>query len=121
MAEGTEFDPTDTGTLRPHAKPLQKRGTQFEPLECPAFDFEIRLPAAIDLRDAFALFSLYYTPEIIESIAEYTNSSLREAEYPYLSRSRANQWYPTCAKELYTFFAIRIYITIFPLNRISDY
>lgn len=92
MAEGTEFDPTDTGTLHPNAKPLQKRGNQFQPMECPEFDFEIRLPAATDPRDAFALFSLYYTPEIIESIAQYTNSSLRKSKDPSLPRSRANGW-----------------------------
>ena len=38
-----------------------------------------------------------------------------------LEKSRANAWYPTCAKEIYTFFAIRIYMTLFPMNQISDY
>jgi len=90
MAEGTEFDPTDTGTLRPNAKPLQTRGTQFSPMECPNFDFEIRLPIATNPQDAFDLFSLYYTPEIIESIAKYTNLSLRKAKDPSLERRRAN-------------------------------
>jgi Transposase IS4 len=121
MAEGTEFDPTDTGTLRPNAKPLQKRGTQFQPMECPEFDFQIRLPRRIDPRDAFALFSLYYTPEIIESMVKYTNSSPRKAHDPAKARSRANAWYPTCAKEIYTFFGIRIYMTVFPLNQIEEY
>jgi hypothetical protein len=68
MAEGTEFDPTNTGTLRPNAKPLEKRGTRFQPMECPDFDFEICLPAATSPDDPFALFSLYYTPKIMESI-----------------------------------------------------
>ena len=90
MAEGTEFDPTDTGTLRPNAKPLQKKGTRFQPIKCPEFDFEIRLQQATDPRDAFALFSLYYTPEIIESIVEYTNLSPRKARDPTKLRSRAN-------------------------------
>jgi hypothetical protein len=68
MSEGTEFDPIDIGTLRPNAKPLQKRGTWFQLIECPDFDFKICLLVDTSLDDLFALFSLYYIPEIMESI-----------------------------------------------------
>lgn len=121
MAESTEFDPTDTGTLRPNAKPLQKKGTQFQPMECPDFDFEIRLPTRTPSNDPFALFTLYYTPELLQSIVTYTNSYIREPRDPSKPKSRALQWYPTCVQEIYVFFAIRIYMTIYPLNKIEDY
>jgi hypothetical protein len=90
-------------------------------MECPNFDFEIRLPIATNPQDVFDLFSIYYTPEIIELIAKYMNLSLRKAKDPSLERSRANAWYPTYVKEIYTFFAIRIYMMIYPLNQILDY
>ena len=38
-----------------------------------------------------------------------------------LPYTRANQWYPTCRGELYLYFAIRIYMTLYIQNEISDY
>ena len=44
MPEDVQADPTDPGTLRPKVKPLQKKGTQFQPMEIDEFDLEIHLP-----------------------------------------------------------------------------
>jgi hypothetical protein len=121
MPESTEFDPTDRGTQRPNVKPLKARGTHFQPMDCPDFDLEIRLPEHASPIDPISIFLLYYPPQIIEMIATYTNSCPREPRDPTQPYSRPKSWYPTCAKEIYTYLAFRIYMTLYPLNQISDY
>jgi hypothetical protein len=121
MPEGTEPDPTDRGTQRPNAPPLRKKGDKFIPFECPDFDFEITLPPDSSPDDPITIFTLYYTSEIIESIVQHTNNVPREAQDPSKPNARANQWYPTCAGEIYLFLAIRIYMTLFPLDEVADY
>ena len=68
MSGNTEFDPTDDGTLRPNEKSLKRLGTYFQPMEVQERDFELNLPEGVSADDSFALFTLYYTPEIINSI-----------------------------------------------------
>jgi hypothetical protein len=121
MPEATEPDPTDRGTQRPNVAPLQEKGTEFIPFECPDFEFEITLPANASPEDPITLFTLYYTPEIVQSIVQCTNNLPREAQDPSRPKARANQWYPTCEKELYIFIAMRIYMTLFPMDEIADY
>ena len=91
MIEGTEPDPTDRGTQRPNVAPLQEKGTKFIPFECPDFEFEITLPTDTSPDDPITLFTLYYTPEIIQSIAYHTNNVRREAQDPSKPNTRANQ------------------------------
>ena len=68
MPEGTVPDLTDKGTQRPNAPSLQKREDKFIPLEYPDFKFEISLLSDVSPDDLIALFILYYTLEIIDSI-----------------------------------------------------
>jgi hypothetical protein len=103
MPEATEPDPTDRGTQRPNVTPLQEKGTEFILFECPDFEFEITLPANASPEDPITLFTLYYTPEIVQSIVQCTNNLPWEAQDPSRPKTRANQWYPTCEKELYIF------------------
>jgi hypothetical protein len=121
MPEGTEPGPTDRGTQRPNAPPLRKKGDKFIPFECPDFDFKITLPPDTSPDDPITLFTLYYTPEIIESIVQHTNNAPRKAQDPSKPNARANQWYPTCAGEIYLFLAIKIYMTLFPMDKVADY
>ena len=121
MPEGTEPDPTDRGTQRPNVAPLQEKGTEFIPFECPDFEFEITLPADTSPEDPITLFTLYYTLEIVQEIVKHTNSVRREAQDPDKPNARASKWYPTCEKEIYIFLAIRIYMTLFPMDEIADY
>lgn len=121
MLEGTEPDPTDRGTQRPNTKPLLRSGDKFIPMECPDFEMEITLPLDTSPDDPISLFTLYYTPKIIKSIVHYTNSLRREPQDPSRPYARASGWYPTCATEIYLFFAIRIYMAEFPLDEISEY
>lgn len=109
MPEGTERDPTDQGTLRPNIALLQEKGDEFKPIECPDFEFQITLPSGVTADDPIGLFTLYFTPEIIEGIVQHTNSVLREPQDLTRVYARAHAWYPTCAKEIYIFLGIRIY------------
>ena len=108
MPEGTVPDPTDRGTQRPNAPPLQSKGDKFIPMD-------------VSADDPITLFTLYYTPKIIESIVQHMNNTIRTAQDPSQPRARANAWYPTCTKEIYLFLAIRIYMMLFPMDEISDY
>ena len=121
MLEGTEPDPTDRGTQRPNAPPLQEKGDKFFPFKCPNFEFEITLPADTSLDDPITLFALYYTPEIIDQIVRHTNNHTRKSQDPSKPNARVNQWYPTFAKEIYLFLAIKIYMTLFLIDKVTDY
>ena len=68
MFEDIINDPTDRGTKRPNAKLLLKAGRKFIPMILPDFDFEITLPDDVSPDDPISLFTMYYTPEIINTI-----------------------------------------------------
>ena len=68
MPEDTVPDPTDQGTQRPNESPLQRKEDKFIPFECPDFETEITLPMDVSPDDPITLFTLYYTPEIIDQI-----------------------------------------------------
>jgi hypothetical protein len=121
MPEDTVFNSTDKGTLRPNAKPLQKKGDAFQPMQLPDFGWEITLPENVSPDDPITLFTMYYTPEIIDLIVEKTNDYVREPQDDSCPRARANTWYPTCRGEIYVYFALRIYMTLYVCNEISDY
>jgi hypothetical protein len=78
MLEETIFNPTDKGTLRPNAKPLRVKGDAFYPMKLPDFSWEITLLENVSPDDPITLFTMYYTPEIINMIVEKTNSYLRK-------------------------------------------
>jgi len=122
MSKDTVFDSTDRGTLRPNLKPLHKKGNAFNPIELPHFDPQITLPDYISSDNPIALFTLYYTPEIIELIVQKTNKHIRLPKNgDDSSRARANEWYPIYSGEIYIYFAIQIYMTLFVCNEIYDY
>jgi len=78
MPEDTTFDSTDKGTLRPNAKPLRTKGDTFTPMQLPNFSWEITLPENVSPDDLITLFTIYYTPEIIDIIVKKTNNYMRE-------------------------------------------
>ena len=121
MTEDIINDPTDRGTKRPNAKPLSKAGCKFTPMILPDFDFEITLPDDVSPDDPISLFTMYYTPEIIDTIVRYTNNYQRTSRDPSRPNARAKQWYPTHTGEIYIYLAIRIYMTLYVQNEISDY
>ena len=78
MPEDTVFDPTDKGTLRPNAKPLQSKGDAFYPINLPDFGWEITLLEDVFVDDPITLFTMYYPPKIIDIIVERTNEYRRK-------------------------------------------
>ena len=121
MPEDTIFDSTDKGTLRPNENPLRNQGDSFKPMQLPDWGWEINLPNNVSPDDPITLFTLYYTPEIVDLIVEKTNSYLREPQDDSCARARAKEWYPTSCREIYIYFAIRIYMTLHIDNKIADY
>ena len=91
MPEDTVFNPTDKGTLRPNAPPLRTKGDEFVPMELPNFDLEITLPETTSPDDPIALFTMYYTPEIMDMIVEKTNKYMRSPGNDSLPYTRANE------------------------------
>jgi hypothetical protein len=121
MPELTVFDLTDKGTLRPDKAPLESKGDEFVPMKLPYFNLEINLPENTSPDDPIILFSIYYMPEIMDMIIKNTNNYARQPKNELLPYTRANRWHLTCRGELYLYFAIRIYMTLYVINEISDY
>jgi len=121
MSESTEYDSTDQGTLRPNIAPLCTEGAHFIPINVPEVGFKITLPETICADDPIQLWSLYYTPEMIDHIVSCTNDYRGRPQDKSKRRARRNEWYPTSRGELYTYFAIRVYMTLHVENELSDY
>jgi Transposase IS4 len=121
MPDHTVFDPTDKGTLRPNEDPLRKQGESFKPMQLPNWGWEINLPDNVSPDDPITLFTMYYSPEIIDLIVESTNNYMRKPRDESRPYARANAWYPTSRGEIYVYFAIRIYMTLHVDNEIADY
>jgi hypothetical protein len=75
-------DPTNKGTKQPNTKPLLKAGHKFIPMILPDFDFEITLPNNVSPDNPISLFTIYYTPKIINTIVQYTNNYQKEPQDP---------------------------------------
>jgi hypothetical protein len=90
MPEDTVFDSTNKGTLRPNEDPLRTKGEAFKPMQLPNWGWEIMLPENVSPDDPITLFTLYYTPEIIELIVKKTNEYQREPQDDSCPRARAN-------------------------------
>ncbi|XMA11654.1 hypothetical protein WAI453_009054 [Rhynchosporium graminicola] len=88
MPENTVADSTDPGIRRPNAPPLEKAGVAFLPMKLPPFDPIITLPDHVAPDIPIDLFTLYYTPEIIEGIVKHTNNYAQAPKNPASKRSR---------------------------------
>jgi hypothetical protein len=121
MPKDTIFNSTNKGTLRPNAKPLQVIGDTFYPMELLDFKWEITLLENASPDDPITLFIIYYTLKIMDIIVEKTNEYARELANASLPYTRVNKWYLTSYKELYIYFTIRIYTTLYIINEILDY
>lgn len=67
-------DPTDTSTLRPKRKPLQKTGDSFIPMDVPDFSSKVVLPPGITPLNALSIFELFLPNPILDIIVENTNN-----------------------------------------------
>jgi hypothetical protein len=89
MPEGVQPDPILDGTLRPKAAPIQEGSGPFVPFPCPDFQPQIHLPLSIDSRDAYTIFSLFFTNHILQVIVDSTNRNVKAPKEPK-PHARAN-------------------------------
>jgi hypothetical protein len=73
MPEDIIANTTDPGTRRPKTLVLKTKNDHFEPIKLPDFKPEIYFPDYMSPDNPITIFTLYYTPEIIEQIIENTN------------------------------------------------
>lgn len=114
-------DPTDTGTLRPKRKPLQKTGDTFIPMDVPEFDPQVILPSHINALDALGIFSQFFPDPILDIIVENTNNIEGRAQGPWQPHARALDWVQLTRKELKTYIAILIYMSLHFERKLEDY
>ncbi len=121
MPEDTVFDSTNRGTLRPNKDALQTSGTIFKPMKLPYQGQEITLLEYVSPNDLITLFSIYYTSEFIQQIVKRTNQYLRKPKDDLRPYVQVNYQYLICSTKIYLYFVIRIYITLYIENEISNY
>jgi hypothetical protein len=85
------FDSINKGTLRPNEDPLRKQGSAFKPMQLPQLGWEITLPEDVSPDNSITLFTIYYTPEIINLIVEKTNDYIRKPQDESCPYIRANK------------------------------
>ena len=119
--KGTRPDPMDTGTLRPDLPPLEKPGTQFEPLECPQFDRKINLPPNITPSNTLGIFSLFFLLPIVQTIVRNTNKNHERIPRPIQKHARAQDWVDTTVQEIYIYLGILIYMSIYKEPEFEGY
>ena len=124
-------DPTDDGTLRPNIEPEPTTGDHFEPLFCPEFPHSQALPPDVESDDPFGIWSLFFTTKIMELIVQATNIRGRhrrpapsQSDRPaktQLPGSCSRRWFDLTIWELYSYFAILIYMATTKLSQIELY
>jgi hypothetical protein len=90
-------------------------------MQLPDWGWEINLPNNVSSDNLITLFTLYYTPEIVDLIVEKTNSYLREPQNDSCPYIRVKKWYLTSRGKIYIYFVICIYITLYIDNKIANY
>jgi hypothetical protein len=73
MPKDTVFDSTNKGTLCLNTKPLRVKRDAFYLIKLLDFGWEITLLENTSPNDLITLFTIYYTPKIINIIVEKTN------------------------------------------------
>jgi hypothetical protein len=70
----TVGDPTDPrGTLRPNLPPETSTGDHYVPLNCSGFSYTINLLPGVDRGSPIAIWDLFFSAEILQSMVQYTN------------------------------------------------
>lgn len=105
-------------------KPKKKpRKPAPEPWESPHFDplpllqyqthGEANLPSYVDPKDPYAISGLFFTDEVIQTLADNTNAYAESHQPPPTGHER--KWkYPTTLGEMHAFLATYIYMGLHP-------
>jgi hypothetical protein len=107
------------GTLQPNLLPGPITGTQFGALKCPKFDPVISLPASVDRSSPYAIWSLFFTSQILETIVRNTNK--QGQSWPDSQGVHARVWRTLDLPKFYAWLAILFYIGLHLENETRDY
>jgi hypothetical protein len=110
---GDSTDPE--GTKRPNLDPAPEKGSEYVPMPTPHFAYKIHLPDDINELDAFGIWSQFFNQTQMQNIAIWTNSYAQKYD------NKKAPWIDTWLEELYAYFAILIYMALYPLNDIDLY
>ena len=123
----SEGDPTDPkGTKRPKEDPLTEEYHTFHPLVVPPRHRKLNFPPNVQPNDAYALFSLFFSDDILNIIARNTNTfayvreSRLEQEKPNRKRKK-KPWQHTSICELKAYLGVFIYESICHQQRRRTY
>lgn len=114
-------DSTDPGTLRPDLPPAIKTGSRFIPMNLPDFPPGVQLPPEVSANDAFKIWQLFFSKEMVDIIVQHTNDHNNRPYHVLKPYSRAKLWKPVTADEFYGYLGIRIYMGLHRENQIEDY
>ena len=96
----------------------------FPPFQ-PAGQHCLQIPDAVKITCENDFFKLYSTPQVVDSIVQFTNTyaTTRIAEEYGRSYTRRSdgQWEPTTLEEIYKFLALLIFLGVFKLPEMKDY
>ena len=109
------------GTLRPNLPPEPSTGTHFEALPHPEFTYRINLPSSVNPMHPIEIWDLFFPEEVMDMLVQNTNKSgLYWADIGPRNR-RAVVWQDVTVTEMYSYFAILIYMGLHIENRIEQY
>ncbi len=115
-------DSTDLGTDRPNLRPITDIDDRFEPIQIPSNVSWINIPPDISPLDAANLWGLYFSSEMLQTIAKHINIYVNESHRWGKERgSKARSFSDTDKLELKTYFEIRIYMNLHKEPQVSDY
>ena len=82
-----------------------------------------QLPPDVDDSNAIELFQLFFTDELLNELAFYTNSLAEEyyRESKKTTGESAREWKPTCRQELYAYLGVLLYMALHHEPSIGDY
>ena len=110
-------------TLRPDLPPTETPRSRFIPLKLPFFEHKINLPPHVKPKDAWGIFKLFFTKELVECIVRHTNEHVDHLDLWKLNKekpkSRLYQWKPMTIEEAYNYLGIRIYMSIHVENQME--
>jgi len=74
----------------------------FEPFHIDDFDDHGKpnLPPGVNYSDPFAIFSQFFTDEIMDKLVEWTNKYAEQERLDEEEKPWAHPWQPTCKEEL---------------------
>ncbi len=115
-------DSADLGTARPNLRPITDIGDRFEPIQIPPNVSWVNIPSDISPLDAASLWGLYFSSEMLQTIAKHTNIYVNESHRWGKERGPKARSFPdTDELELKAYFGIRIYMGLHKEPQVSDY